>query len=210
MDHQSVTGKHIFMTTKISLAIISYPYKDIILAPPPQLLFLHSPNYMENKNKMQYATLQLQYIYISHFTKTEMAHLKLNNFISSKVYFTEECWRFRGTPYGSIKVESKGSKTVLKRTGGNAIYFSCCSVSNSTSSSASAEEQQVDQLVINEKYDAMKGQFGNLWNEYGWQVRRMVEKEDEMRKVAQVQAEAFYEPVFFFTDLFFDFFKVSN
>ncbi|KAK1379365.1 GNAT domain [Heracleum sosnowskyi] len=142
-----------------------------------------------------------------------MAYLKLNNFISSKVYFTEECWRYEGTPpYGYINVVSKCrtrngiSKTGLERRiqGGNDIHFACCSVSNPTSS-----EEVDDQLVLNENYEGRKGQFGNLWNEYGWQVRRMVEKEDEMRKVAQVQAEAFYEPVFFFPDIFFDFFKAE-
>lgn len=146
-----------------------------------------------------------------------MAYLKLNNFISSKVCFTEECWRYEGTPYGYINVVSKCrtrngiSKTSSEKRiqGGNDIHFACYCVSNSTSSETAAEEE-VDQLVLNENYEARKGQFGNLWNEYGWQVRRMVEKKDEMRKVAQVQAEAFYEPVFFFPDIFFDFFKVSN
>lgn len=147
-----------------------------------------------------------------------MAYLKLSYFISSKLYFTEDCWRYGGTTFGYINVASKCrtrngiSNTGLERRiqgGDSDIYFVCCCVSNSTSSSAAAEEEVVDQLVLNEKYEARKGQFGNLWNEYGWQVRRMVEKEDEMRKVAQVQAEAFYEPVFFFPDIFFDFFKVS-
>lgn len=47
-----------------------------------------------------------------------------------------------------------------------------------------------------------------LSNEYGWEVRRLVETEDEMRKVAQIQAEAFYEPAIFFDEMFFEFFKV--
>ncbi|GFP81379.1 hypothetical protein PHJA_000281200 [Phtheirospermum japonicum] len=37
----------------------------------------------------------------------------------------------------------------------------------------------------------------------------MVETEDEMKQVANVQAEAFHEPVFLFDDLFFDFFKAE-
>lgn len=146
-----------------------------------------------------------------------MAYLELNNFISSKVYFTEECWRYGGTAYCYINVASKCrtrngiSKKGLGRRiqGGYDIYFACCCVSNSTCSAAAQAEEEVDQLVLNEKYEARKGQFGNLWNEYGWKVRRMVEKEDEMRRVAQVQAEAFYEPVYFFPDIFFDFFKAE-
>lgn len=146
-----------------------------------------------------------------------MDGLKLNNSVSSKVYLTKACCRYGGTPYCYIKVVSKcGTRNgILKsgsrrRLGGTHIYFACCSVSSSTCSSAAAEEQ-VDQVVSSKRYDeARKEELGKLWDEYGWQVRRMVKKEDEMRRVAQVQAEAFYEPVFFLTDLFFDFFKVRN
>ncbi|WOH11650.1 hypothetical protein DCAR_0831140 [Daucus carota subsp. sativus] len=145
-----------------------------------------------------------------------MDGLKLNNSVSSKVYLTKACCRYGGTPYCYIKVASKcGTRNgILKsgsrrRLGGTHIYFACCSVSYSTCSSAAAEEQ-VDQLVSSKPYDeARKEELGKLWDEYGWQVRRMVKKEDEMRRVAQVQAEAFYEPVFFLTDLFFDFFKAE-
>lgn len=49
-----------------------------------------------------------------------------------------------------------------------------------------------------------------LSNEHGWEVRRLDETEDEMRKVAQIQAEAFYEPPILFHDLFFEFFQVLN
>lgn len=37
----------------------------------------------------------------------------------------------------------------------------------------------------------------------------MVEEQNEMRKVARVQAEAFHEPVFFMDDLFFQFFQAE-
>ena len=53
------------------------------------------------------------------------------------------------------------------------------------------------------------GSVGYLVNECGWKVRRLVEKEDEMRMVAQVQAEAFHVPVALFNDFFFQFFQVS-
>ncbi|CAH9126276.1 unnamed protein product [Cuscuta epithymum] len=46
-------------------------------------------------------------------------------------------------------------------------------------------------------------------HEYGWEVRKMVQSEDEIREVAEVQAEAFYEPAFFFNALFFHFFKAE-
>ncbi|XP_077231625.1 acyl-CoA N-acyltransferases (NAT) superfamily protein [Tasmannia lanceolata] len=59
------------------------------------------------------------------------------------------------------------------------------------------------------KYGAGEGQFGNLVSEFGWRVRRLVEDEDEMRRVAQVQAEAFHVPMPLFNDLFFQFFEAE-
>jgi hypothetical protein len=53
------------------------------------------------------------------------------------------------------------------------------------------------------------GSVGYLVNECGWKVRRLVETADEMRMVAQVQAEAFHVPVALFNDFFFQFFQVS-
>lgn len=83
----------------------------------------------------------------------------------------------------------------------------CCSSSTSTSA-----DQQVnlaaEKLELNGIYENKKLQFGYLVSDVNWQVRRMVETEDEMKEVANVQAEAFHEPVFLFDDLFFDFFKV--
>lgn len=52
--------------------------------------------------------------------------------------------------------------------------------------------------------------FEALVCENGWRVRQLVEQQNEMRKVARVQAEAFHEPVFFMDDLFFQFFEVSS
>lgn len=72
------------------------------------------------------------------------------------------------------------------------------------SSTSSAEEVG---LVGNGKF--AEGQFGYLVNEYGWKVRRLVENADEMRKAAQIQAEAFHVPMALFNDLFFDFFQAE-
>ncbi|KAK9095869.1 hypothetical protein Sjap_021366 [Stephania japonica] len=70
--------------------------------------------------------------------------------------------------------------------------------------------QKMDVGMVGEgEHDVNKGQFGSLVNEFGWRVRRLVEEEEEMRKVAQVQAEAFHDPVVFFNDLFFQFFKAE-
>ncbi|KAK9167750.1 hypothetical protein Scep_002941 [Stephania cephalantha] len=74
----------------------------------------------------------------------------------------------------------------------------------------STTSSEVDVRLVEEGgYDVNKGKFGYLVNEFGWRVRRLVEEEDEMRKVAQVQAESFHDPVVFFNDLFFQFFKAE-
>ncbi|GMY33908.1 hypothetical protein FCV25MIE_29150 [Fagus crenata] len=82
--------------------------------------------------------------------------------------------------------------------------------SSSSSSTSSAEEVG---LVGNRKCgepEPAEGQFDRyLVNEYGWKVRRLVENTDEMKKVAQVQAEAFHVPVALFNDLFFEFFQAE-
>ncbi|KAL5776310.1 hypothetical protein ACOSP7_009236 [Xanthoceras sorbifolium] len=57
------------------------------------------------------------------------------------------------------------------------------------------EEEKLDWLVVSE--------------EYGWQVRRLVVEDGEMRRVAFVQADAFHTPVLLFNDLFFEFFKAE-
>ncbi|XP_043703308.1 uncharacterized protein LOC122653520 isoform X2 [Telopea speciosissima] len=62
---------------------------------------------------------------------------------------------------------------------------------------------------MDRKFLVSKEQFGYLVSEFGWKVRRLVEEEDEMRRVTQVQAEAFHVPVVLFNDLFFEFFKAE-
>lgn len=81
----------------------------------------------------------------------------------------------------------------------------CCT----TSSTSSAEE--VGNLVGNGKASitGKEDQFGYLVRDYGWKVRRLAMKADEMRMAAQVQAEAFHEPSLFFNDFFFHFFQVQ-
>ncbi|KAG0498074.1 hypothetical protein HPP92_002765 [Vanilla planifolia] len=44
---------------------------------------------------------------------------------------------------------------------------------------------------------------------FGWGVRRMLEDVDEMRKVADVQAEAFHSPVAIFNDFFLEIFRAD-
>ncbi|CAN6165798.1 unnamed protein product [Urochloa humidicola] len=56
---------------------------------------------------------------------------------------------------------------------------------------------------------AREEEDGYLAREGGWGVRHMGRVGEEMRRVAQVQAEAFHVPVALFNDFFFDFFKAE-
>ncbi|XP_042504612.1 uncharacterized protein LOC122081526 isoform X2 [Macadamia integrifolia] len=75
---------------------------------------------------------------------------------------------------------------------------------SSSSTSVGLEGEGKDRKLL-----VSKEQFGYLVSEFGWKVRRLVEEEDEMRRVAQVQAEAFHDPVILFNGLFFEFFKAE-
>ncbi|KAJ4966838.1 hypothetical protein NE237_018687 [Protea cynaroides] len=97
----------------------------------------------------------------------------------------------------TVKGTVKGRKSREKQWG--AVVPCCCS-----STSVGLEGEGKDR-----KFLVSKEQFGYLVREFGWKVRRLIEKEDEMRRVAQLQAEAFYVPVVLFNDLFFEFFKAE-
>ncbi|KAI5654612.1 hypothetical protein M9H77_31799 [Catharanthus roseus] len=84
----------------------------------------------------------------------------------------------------------------------------CCSTSSPNSSSAEQLKTAIAENVDVEGADHDQLSL-LLINEHGWQVRRMVETEDEMRTIARVQAEAFHEPAIIFNDLFFEFFQAE-
>ncbi|KAL7118173.1 hypothetical protein ACP275_03G119100 [Erythranthe tilingii] len=97
------------------------------------------------------------------------------------------------------------SRTRLKNNYYTRGLVHCCTSSTSTTPNRKIESNGI--------FQNKKLQFGYLVSDdddaASWQVRRMAEKEDEMRRVADVQAEAFHEPVFLFDDMFFDFFKAE-
>ncbi|KAM3382034.1 hypothetical protein T459_09339 [Capsicum annuum] len=80
-----------------------------------------------------------------------------------------------------------------------------CSSSSFPVSSTTARE--LDQVGL--KLEGKQRGECLVNDNYGWKVRRMIETEQEMRKVAAVQAEAFHQPLFFFDDLFFEFFQAE-
>ncbi|KAI3464380.1 hypothetical protein Pfo_021043 [Paulownia fortunei] len=146
-----------------------------------------------------------------------MAHLQYNYSIAVKGSRQELYWRCEGikdyyigstsiswkTPFYNVSFTNQRRR--LKKNRG---LVNCCSSSTSTSADQQAN-LAAEKFEPNGIYENKKLQFGCLVSNVNWQVRRMVETEDEMRKVANVQAEAFHEPVFLFDDLFFEFFKAE-
>lgn len=118
--------------------------------------------------------------------------------------------------YGLITVSRPARRTKLINLKGHFGYLEsktrnsavhCCTSSSSSSSTSSAEEVS---FVGSGKFGIdSKGEFKYLMSEYGWKIRSLFRNGDEVRKAAQVQAEAFHEPVFLFNDLFFQFFQVN-
>lgn len=113
-----------------------------------------------------------------------------------------------GNPDLSLNTTSNGGTKVS----GVQLLLQCCSTSPPSGNEL--------EMVADDVHDVSTGsdgshsrrgrhQVGFLSNEHGWQVRRLVETEDEMRRVAQIQAEAFYEPSIIFDSMFFAFFQAE-
>ena len=117
------------------------------------------------------------------------------------------CSNFRY--YDVIKTSKNACYRVRrKRKTWSVSKLQCCS-SNSTSSSEQLyfADQKV-KLEIENDSENMRQKLDFVVCEYGWRIRRLIENADEIRMAAQVQAEAFHDPVALFNDLFFQFFKV--
>ncbi|KAK4256295.1 hypothetical protein QN277_009180 [Acacia crassicarpa] len=85
----------------------------------------------------------------------------------------------------------------------------------STSSSVVSTELQIEKL--NEEEEGERRRIRSVSEEEreclvcenGWRVRRLVEKDEEIRNAANVQAEAFHVPVSLLNPLFFVFFQAE-
>ncbi|XVE65386.1 hypothetical protein DITRI_Ditri07aG0176500 [Diplodiscus trichospermus] len=99
----------------------------------------------------------------------------------------------------------------------NGCVVRCCTSSSSSSASLSSAKAGVKLAgnyadgdnYNNGRWKDTEEQPLYLASEYGWKVRRLEEDQDEIRKVAQIQAEAFHQPMTFFDDLFFQFFEAE-
>lgn len=134
-----------------------------------------------------------------------MAHLCLNHSIVARGS-GEDLYYRNGSTKDYYNVSFTNQRRRLKQNRG---LVHCCSSSTSTSA-----DQQVNlddkKIETNELNENKKLQLDYLVSDVSWQVRKMAETEAEMRQVANVQAEAFHEPVFLFDDVFFQFFKVIH
>lgn len=102
--------------------------------------------------------------------------------------------------YRDVKHYSELDRQIFKK---NRRFVRCCTFSTSSPSSS---DQQAEFSA--RKLDLQGMYYESLVRDNNWQVRRMVETEEEMKKVAKVQAEAFHEPVILFNDMFLEFFQV--
>ncbi|KAL7200119.1 hypothetical protein ACSBR2_022261 [Camellia fascicularis] len=141
-----------------------------------------------------------------------MAQMQAKYLNIGKGICRETLWRYkRGTTkHVNINLSSEfriSWKYLVRRIREEKKNIECPTTSSFSSnySSFSTEELAKQIEVVEGKY----GELGCLVREYGWKVRRMVEEESEMRKVAQIQAEAFHVPVLLFNDLFFQFFQAE-
>ncbi|XP_057793577.1 uncharacterized protein LOC131010173 isoform X1 [Salvia miltiorrhiza] len=165
-----------------------------------------------------------------------MAHLHHNLPIVAKGSGQELFWRCRGMMFCNMGLglpnQRRGGR--IKNRG----FVHWCTSSTSTPTSSSADQQanlaggekldsriNEDDRVLHftsisaehyvssthEKLDSKinEDDLRYLVRDGKWQVRRMLETQEEMREVANVQAEAFHEPAFFFDDVFFKFFKAE-
>ncbi|XWS62251.1 hypothetical protein CRYUN_Cryun07bG0194300 [Craigia yunnanensis] len=147
-----------------------------------------------------------------------MAHLlQSQSFISRSVWTeprlqqqTHTCIKLSDYHHGSWKINGKKRESGASSFTGCVVQ--CCTPSSSGSiSSAKAGVKPTGNVEEdnNGRWKDREDQPLYLASECGWKVRRLEEDQDEMRKVAQIQAEVFHHPMAFFDDFFFQFFKAE-
>ncbi|XVF13732.1 hypothetical protein REPUB_Repub08aG0233000 [Reevesia pubescens] len=152
----------------------------------------------------------------SFISRTVWTELRLQ--LQLKQTQTQTCIKLRDHHHyhGSWKIYRK------KRASGgtssfNGCFVQCCTISSSSSSASISSAKAGVKLTGNYAEEDNNGRWKDredqplyLVSEYGWKVRRLEEDDQgEIRKVAQIQAEAFHQPMAFFDDFFFEFFKAE-
>ncbi|XP_054812669.1 uncharacterized protein LOC129313508 [Prosopis cineraria] len=138
-----------------------------------------------------------------------MAHLLAPNPTTSlKLFFSESS--INGVRNASCYNGRRKRHRFGQCCGGTASNSRC-----STSSVVSAELQiekrneEAEEGGRRRRISVVDDEIKCLVCENGWRVRRLVEKDEEIRNAANVQAEAFHVPVSFFNPLFFQFFQAE-
>ncbi|KAI4331837.1 hypothetical protein L6164_016792 [Bauhinia variegata] len=134
-----------------------------------------------------------------------MAHLLASNPNSSlKLICSEISNGVRTSSTGCCDIRGKRHRFGRAK---SRFLLQCCSRSSSVTSLWEDEQAEVKINEIGKK--EQKRGLEYLMCDYGWAVRRLAEKKDEIREAAQLQAEAFHVPVALFNDLFFQFFQAE-
>ncbi|RWR90340.1 GNAT domain-containing protein [Cinnamomum micranthum f. kanehirae] len=146
---------------------------------------------------------------IREFTSIHTKHITESALVKCRKRINADCMnpREKGEVVGYVKwvsaalVRNGGKREILDR---RACWP--CKTNSTPAGEVGVVRKEAQDVICGV---AGEEQFGYLVSEYGWGVRRLVEEEEEMRKVAQVQAEAFHEPKALFNDLFFLFFQAE-
>jgi hypothetical protein len=134
-----------------------------------------------------------------------LCYLQISNSLCTEPWYAGRGSRFYHGSWKTVSNRKKVSQPIERPVGwSGSCIVQCCSTSSTTSAAEATEQVFLEDSSIEEKEE----QFEYLASEFGWKVRRLAENRDEMREVAQIQAEAFHTPVALFDDLFFEFFKV--
>lgn len=148
---------------------------------------------------------QLQQISSHQFTLQRKGHLispcKYRNNVDEIPPWPRNRWSLKWKCYSTSRVTTVNSSTKSTTQDQEKAAFENNINDTTLEKRYSDEDEEAEKLQMDSDYIVV----GN-----GWKIRRMVvEEEGEIRKVAEIQAEAFHIPTLFFNDVFFQFFKAE-
>ncbi|GER37818.1 acyl-CoA N-acyltransferases super family protein [Striga asiatica] len=132
-----------------------------------------------------------------------MAHLHCTHSSIVVKQFKKELFLRKINSHNNLSFKTEQNSAFKK----NKRLVCLCSYSTSADQQVNSRPKKLDSnggAHVSEKL-----LFGYLVSHLNWQVRRMADTEEETKRVAYIQAEAFHEPVFMFNDMFFGFFKAE-
>ncbi|CAK7340991.1 unnamed protein product [Dovyalis caffra] len=134
---------------------------------------------------------------------------QVSNWLCIEPWYAGKADRFYHGTWKTARNRKEVSQQIKRPVGWNrSCVMHCCRTSSTSPSSSSSATKRVF-LEDRRSWEEKEEQLEYLVSEFGWKVRRLAENRDEMREVAQIQAEAFHIPMALFDDLFFEFFKAE-